>query len=264
MFDLHIYIDGIDGTGKTTLVKMLRDAGYKNVYDRSILTQMSLVPIKDLPSEILDNNIIIKQIQKIKEIYPVEELKTNRDVMTKLNLDGSDEVETDNNGNSNVVYFILDAEVETCLDRLSKREKETGIGLNAWDSGESIRYFKSKYLYIAYKYRIPVIDTNNKTVHQVYNNLLDFIEGRTFYNPHFNYVQILDNDEFNPDALELEWLHLGISRILYSDGNLVVHLGNKLFNIKKYQKKVLGIIATNNLNKFITDIRIGDKNMTNK
>ncbi|XWV25346.1 hypothetical protein QJ856_gp0424 [Tupanvirus deep ocean] len=261
MFDLHIYIDGIDGTGKTTLVKMLRDAGYKNVHDRSILTQMSLVPIKDLPSEILDNNIIIKQIQKVKEIYPAEELKTNRDVMTKLNLDGYDDLQNDNTGNSNAVYFILDAEVQTCLNRLSQRVKETGIELNAWDSEESICYFKSKYIYLGYKYRIPIIDTNNKTLDEVYNNLLDLIEGRTFYDPHFDYVQIMAGDDFNPDALELEWLHLGISRILYSDGNLVVHLGTKLFSVRKYQKKVLSTIAKNSLDKFTNDIRIKDKNI---
>lgn len=47
-----IYIDGIDGAGKTTLYEKIKATGYTNVYDRSILTGNTLKFQDDLPETI--------------------------------------------------------------------------------------------------------------------------------------------------------------------------------------------------------------------
>jgi thymidylate kinase len=255
---MYIYIDGADGTGKSTLVKMLKENGYTNVYDRSILTQMSLLPIRELPKKILDNKIIVGQIKKIKSSYPQNELKTNRDLMTKLNLDCSDSINDSDKSNENsVVYIILDADVETCLDRLAKREKETGIKLNSWDSEKSVRYFRSKYIFLAYKYQIPIVSTENKSYDQVFNEVNFLIKGTHLSYPKYAYIKNINND-FNPDILELEWINLGCSDILYADDKQIVCLKSGDFDMVSYQNKILQIISKQLLANFINILRRTD------
>jgi len=260
MHAYHIYIDGVDGTGKTTIVQMLKNAGYQYVYDRSILTKMSIISADNLPQKIMDNGKIIQQINRIKELYPPNELVTNRDVMTKLSLDNSTLLEDNTESKENsVIYIILDAEVDTSVERLKKRVTETKIKLNAWDSRKSIKYFRSKYLFLAYKYRIPIIDTENKSVEQVYNEIIDLIEEKNIYVPRFQYIGIENPVEFKADLLELEWLYLGESRIIYADTQHYVLRGNYVgFDIESYQKNVTTGITQNCLTKFINKLRKKD------
>jgi len=47
-----IYIDGVDGSGKTTLYNKILESGYTNVYDRSLLTDLTLKYQDDMPETI--------------------------------------------------------------------------------------------------------------------------------------------------------------------------------------------------------------------
>lgn len=257
MSDIYIYIDGIDGTGKSTLVKKLKSIGYKNVFDRSILTTLSLAPIDELPSEIISNDKIIDQIKKIKQNFPASELATNRDVMEKLDFSISDGdiLDGDILDGDNVIYLILNSSIQTCLDRLKKRETETGIKLNAFDSEVSIKYFHAKYLFIAYRYNIPIIDTENKTLEEVYQLAQDLINNRTIGEIYNYKYHLCANNKFNPHILELEWLHLGTSKIIYADDQLCVHSSNDDFDLECYQKESLRLITKLKLDGFINELK---------
>lgn len=249
MQDSYIYIDGIDGTGKTTLVAALKNAGYKHVFDRSILTALSLIPITNLPNKIISNNKIIDQLDQIKRDLANKTLITNRDMMTKLNWQDLDENESEQN---NVIYLILDASVKTCLARLEKRQATTDIKLNLWDSETSISYFRPKYLYIAYKYQIQILDTENIFMDDVYQLSLKMINKiivpQIYYK--FNTIQLI-----NLDILELEWLYFGISKIIYADDKVSVYNSSEIFDIECYQKKVLEQITKFKLDNFVNKLK---------
>jgi thymidylate kinase len=270
MQDTYIYIDGIDGTGKTTVIKMLRNAGYINVYDRSILTKMTITPIRQLPTRFPNNNSIIKQIDHIKRSYLPAELVTNRDIMTKLNLDTDDHVKDDHD---NAIHIILNASVNTSITRLVQRCAKTGTELDGWESEKSIKYFRSKYLFIAFKYSIPIIDTDNKTQEQVYSDIVN-LKGHSsiLSSPSFpRYDTIHCEFKFNPDILELEWMHFGRSRIIYADidyyivdsgweNDTIANLGNNsevIFDIEVYQLGILELVSSHTLGLFIDKIKFG-------
>ena len=255
----YIYIDGIDGSGKSTIVNMLRSMGYTNVFDRSILTTLSIIPISKLPANIIPNSIIINQYNCIMNKYPG--LKTNRDIMTKLDpyATYNPDICPDNIG-TDVIYIIFDASVDTCTTRLENRAN-TGLQLNGFDSEPSIRYFKSKYLYLAHKYNIPVINTDNKTIEQVYQLVCSFINdpgtnAAILGSGHITgpITIMLDNVEsFSPHLLELEWISLGKSKIIYADNTKCICTDN--ISVKLYQDNIAYLIAEKNLNEFIHSLR---------
>ena len=240
----HIYIDGIDGAGKTTLVATLRKSGFTNIHDRSILTKMSIVPISELPDKIPSNIFILKQFETIKKCYRTSELCTNRDTMNKLIIyQNTSELSTDDE----VIYVILDADAEVALQRFAVRPEQ----INAWDCEASIRYFKSKYLYIAHKYKIPIIDTSKLTPNEVYDAFINLVSN---YDK-FTYPTINNDHTFNMDLLELEWLNLGDSKIIYADTKHYVSKDGTAFDIQTYQQEIAKKLAKKNLSNFINQFQ---------
>ena len=238
----HIYIDGVDGTGKTTLVKKLIDAGYQNIVDRSILTKMSTIFISELPDRLPSDDVITKQIQTIKKTYLPVQLTRNRDVMMKL------DPNIQSNTLPSAIHLILDAEPETCIKRLNQRL----IKLDAWENENCIKYFRSKYLFMAYKYNIPIINTNHKNSEDVYMEALDLINENKKYVPPYPYVSYYTT-VFDPNLLELEWIHFGKSSIIFADSTGIVTNIDDL-DIENYQKNVVQKIAKQNLEQFIFSI----------
>lgn len=215
MTDIAIYIDGMDGTGKTSLVNMLRQNGFTNVYDRSILTKYSMIHIKDLPENIPSSDSIKKQLLTLKNNFV---LSTNRSYMTRLITDST----TRNDANDKSVYIILSGNVSVCHSRLLGRQTQfsskNGTNLDEWDSYKSLRYFHNKYLYLAYKYDVPIIDTTNLTKNEVYDLAMSIINDVDVCDP--NDFIFVPNMKFTPTdlfLLELEWIISGESSVIYID-----------------------------------------------
>lgn len=252
--DTYIYIDGIDGTGKTTLVKMLLDHGYRHVYDRSILTKLSFMPISQLPEKIPDNQSIIEQFDLIHKKYSQTELSTNRSIMDKLDLDFKRDSKDDANIINNVIYIILDADIEVIKERLEQRSNKNKIELDAWESDQSLKYFKNKYIYLGFKYQISIIDVTEKKPVQVYQTITNMIHLKNYeiYPLHYHIIYI--KELINLDLIELEWLYFGYSKIIYVGTNhIIVHKPIK--NFQNYQKKIIKKLAYQKLNHFIQKLQ---------
>lgn len=259
MFDTHIYIEGVDGTGKTSLVNKLREVGYKYVFDRSILTKISFLSIGQLPPVLPSSDIICDQILTIKKESP--SFFSNRDIISRLNLDESMYIFPEKS-TSRSVYIILDADFQICIDRINSRNNVP----NKWDSEESIKYFRSKYLFISQKYSIPIIFTDNISLVEVFLQALTIINStyahvtsktsKTSILQLDNYELFFCKTNFNSDLLDLELLHYGYSKIIYADDNMCIW--NKMEknndtdcpNIQNYQNSILTTIVNNNLGSF--------------
>jgi len=255
MFDTHIYIDGIDGTGKTSLVNKLREVGYKYVFDRSILTKISFLPIKEFPHTLPPTDVIHSQIMTIKNELPAD--SSNRQIISQLDLDPHLLSQKELIDNFACIYIILDADITTCMRRICTRDTES----NAWDSEPSLRYFRLKYLFISHKYSIPILDTTNKSHVEVYLSALTLINRCRCVG---NGSEILSNEKtgFNPDLLELEWSYQSYSKIIYADDYRCVWdkesgCGVTDTNVESYQKLVLSTIVSNGLSSFLQALNVG-------
>jgi len=260
-YDDYIYLDGVDGTGKTTVVRMLREAGYTNVYDRSVLTKYSVIPLSKLPDKILDNHVVQKQLTLIKSTFSPSELVTNRDIMTKINVTDpnndhpNNDRQTESDIYDNVHYFILTANPETARNRLLQREKETGVPLNLFDSVKSIQYFHAKYLFLAKKYQIPIISTDNYTPTEVFQQIVAYID-HVIELPECIPRALAINwnpDQLNRmlDLLELEWLGFGNSKIIYLSTTEYITTDGQPLNLVEYQDQFLKKLTTQNLTNFV-------------
>lgn len=229
MYSGHIYIDGVSGSGKTTLVNALQNYGYKNIHDGSILSKLTTLSISDLPEELLEDGNVVK--------------RTNQN---KINCADYEPI---------AIYIVLDVDVKSALERVHQRASENNVELNSWNSEDMIKYVRSKYLFMAYKYGMPIIDTSNKQYADVVAEAIDLLSNKENYILPFPYKQIQDNDYFESDLLELEWLNMGDSVIIYADQNCCVHRGVSYdetnFKIEEYQETILNQITKNNLALFL-------------
>jgi hypothetical protein len=233
MFKSRIYIDGVDSFLKSAIVKELKNSGYENVYNGSVLTNYLSVPLEDLPNEINDNETIISSVKKIVDISDCENTINNR-----LKLDGTDIFS--NNLETSSVYIILDSDIKIHTSRRIHP-------ICRYNS--TIFYHKYKYLFLALKYEIPIIDTKNKTLTQILLNIKNLLNGKIWYSPKFDYKLMPNYDAFCPAILDLEWMNIGASRILYADEKIIVHIGNNNFNVSSYQENVIKQISKQQLKK---------------
>lgn len=116
---LKIIIDGVDGSGKTTLAKRLEKEGYI-VQDRSCLTEYTMKNQEEWPNTLEDF----------------------------------------------AVWIVLDANMETLLERISKRGKS-----DKWETPSALNYFKHKYRALAMFYGLYYIDTTNHTPESLYEEV---------------------------------------------------------------------------------------------
>lgn len=236
----HIYIDGPDGAGKTSIVKLLKQFHPTiTISDRSILTPMSILPISSLPSSLPSTSNIINQMAQVKKSYPPEELITNRDHWMKIDI-----INDNNNINDpfRTLYIVLVVDTLEALDRIRLRASNN----DKWDSKPSIEYFRSKYLFLAMKYNLPYIDTTNKTtdeVHLLIENIM---------NSHQTIIKNPHNSVFDPELLELEWITLGSSQIIYANDKEAI---TNLSDIFIYQQTKKELITKLLLEKFIEELK---------
>jgi len=256
--EIYIYIDGVDGTGKTTLVKNLKKF-YSNVSDRSIMTKLSFISIPNLPPKIMSNNSIKKQLIDINKNYDKKFLTTNRSIMSKLIIDKNDYCDHSESSNdkiesdSNVYYFILDAEYETIKRRLLNRNDNN---FDVWEEDKSLKYFKNKYLYLAFKYDIPIIDTTNLSPIEVLNLVRDHIDNSNKIN-YTLFQKIKIDQPLNLFLLELLWLNSLNLEIIYCDNLTIYLIGNSEFNSKNLnlnQDNLIEILSKECLNKYIENL----------
>jgi len=137
---LPIYIDGIDGSGKTTLVKNLKNIFSKlqdndidekkyNIYDRGPLTKLSLKTCLEWPDSLLDFGI----------------------------------------------YIILDCDIDIACERCSVRNiQDNQEKDDYWEKSKQQFYYRHVFRALAAKYGLYFIDTTSLTE----KNVLDIVLNR--------------------------------------------------------------------------------------
>lgn len=158
--DKIIIIIGNDGTGKSTIIKILREFGF-NVWERSV-TDITNYP---------------KHLGTPKEI----------DLMTlDLPLDITDPVAFTEFINRmfvpNVYWFMIDLKVETILKRIASRSS-----FDIFETSKSLNYFRKRYLQFAYSVGIPII-TNDTPIEVTLKNILSFVEDHIKYDTIHNFM----------------------------------------------------------------------------
>lgn len=133
MVKFTVYIDGINGTGKTTVISELKkDCKYSTIdfRDRSPLTQLTFYYNDDLPHKLSDD-----------------------------------------------LYIILDANVETCRQRIINHCSDNNIPNNDTFQQESDLFmFRYRYHQLAVKYVLHLIDTTNLSIKEVCDSVRIIIE----------------------------------------------------------------------------------------
>lgn len=137
---VQVYIDGIDGTGKTTIVNLLKllqikiDNQYVIINDRSILTKLTDIHYDLLPFG--------DQLPK-------------------------------------GIYIILDASVEECRKRIANRCKENNIkDDDKYETREQLFMYRYRYRYLAAKYGLHLINTTHMISSHVLSEVSKIISGK--------------------------------------------------------------------------------------
>lgn len=143
---IEIFIDGNDGTGKTSLVKQLREAAANDKLpkannilryefkDRSILTAYTDIFPTSLPKEL-----------------PTHEIKQG--ILHEYH------------------YFLLDATVKESLRRILVR----GEKQDEFDKKDKVFLYRNRYRRLAIHFKIPIIDTTSQSKERVYQMVHDYI-----------------------------------------------------------------------------------------
>lgn len=220
MYPGHIYIDGVSGVGKTKLVNMLKEAGYHYVHDESILANIVNHQLQNYPNIILSNDVIIRQNDR-KIIDNDSNFENSSRI--KLNLDGFDNPMIDKQNTA--IFIILDANPETILERTKINNPQ-------------IQHLLSKYFFLSYRFAIPLVDTNNKTCEQVFDQVMNLVEGRKNYIPEYVYKIVPNNNFFSLEILDSELEEFGVSRIICADANYCVYSETEELDMNIYMCKL--------------------------
>jgi len=119
------------------------------------------------------------------------------------------------------IYFILDASVETCIERISHR----GIK-DVYDTPESLFKYRNRYRRLAIKYQTFYIDTTHMNIEQVYETIIGLLNGS------------IEKSKYtlpNPDCLEDRF----DSFPLVAEGeSKIIRNYDERFNVIKYKPTV--------------------------
>ena len=152
--DITIIIIGNDGTGKTTLVKMLRKSGY-SAWERSVDN------INEYPEKLLNP----KEIDKLTlDLFNSDRFKDLENKMFQ----------------PKTFWFLLDSDIEIIKKRINNRSEKDHI----FETPKSLHYFRRRYLQLAYSLGIPII-INNDSLETTYDSITEFITNtKKYYNIH--------------------------------------------------------------------------------
>lgn len=193
-FDLPIYVDGIDGSGKTTLVNSLRKLGF-TAHDRSILTKLTLKSQKNWRDTHLDLAIyIVLDCEPTIASSRVERRDGKLDVWAQLHRQhyysckfralaaryGIYLIDTTSFTPEQIVEEVLtnlDDHLMPRIDRLSKHEVEE-LEIVAEGHSKIVRRLNDKYDLVEYK---PTVHSHKKQRAGVVNGT-DFARMAMFRN----------------------------------------------------------------------------------
>ncbi|CAH6420029.1 Phosphoribosyl-ATP pyrophosphohydrolase [uncultured virus] len=143
-----IIILGNDGTGKTSIVKALREKGYF-AWERSVSN------IAEYPS----NLVAPKEIDKITLALPLD--VTDPAAFTNFEKRMFQPY---------IYWFMIDVDVNTIIRRISNREDSDPT----FETPKALAYFRKRYLQFAYSIGIPII-SNEGRFQETFDTILGFV-----------------------------------------------------------------------------------------
>ena len=144
----YLYIDGVDGSGKDTILDLMStDHEFRHyvLVNRSMLTELTMRHYDDFPTE--------------------------------LGIGPNDRIIT------------LTASLEVLNARIEKRELETGLKRDSWETLESLNYYKFKYKELCLKYGIPFVDTSDYIPTKVVEIIKHVLQNYNLYKLDEDYVK---------------------------------------------------------------------------
>lgn len=174
-FNLPIYVDGIDGSGKTTLVNSLKKLGL-NVHDRGLLTKLTLCTQKEWQNVhlelaiyiVLDCDPVVASERVVQRDGKVDEWATfhrqyyyNRKFRALACRYGVYLIDTTNMNSEKLVHEVLynlDAYLMPRIDKMTEQEIEKLEIVNEGNS-KIVRRLNDKYDLVQYK---PTVHSHKK------------------------------------------------------------------------------------------------------
>lgn len=156
-----IIVIGNDGTGKTSIVKYLRECGY-SAWERSVFD------IEAYPKHLVSP----KEIDKLTLSLPLDVIDSESFSNLEKRM-----------FQDKVYWFLLDLDVETIQNRISKRDILDPI----YETSNSLSYYRKRFLQFAYSMGIPVI-SNVGSLEDTVSHMLDFIRTPGKYQTIHNFM----------------------------------------------------------------------------
>jgi broad-specificity NMP kinase len=120
----------------------------------------------------------------------------------------------------NIYWIILDCEVDTILKRIQTRTTK-----NIWETRKALNYFQQRFRHLSGHFGIPFIDTTQRTLQQVYYDVIDVVRK---YSNYYQYYRQIGTQRLNYHLIE----QYDIENKLYSIIN-TYHF-DKITNLPEY------------------------------
>lgn len=156
---MKIILEGCDGTGKTTLAKLLAD---RYNLDICHCTQDDPADYDFYRQTLRKENVVWDRHTIGELIYPIvfdrREQVSQEDVRLIMHYAKKEDVKV----------FVLTADMPTIYERLNSR------GTEDWHILDNIKWIDDHFKYYAKEFGVPIIDTSKMTLNEIFN----LIEGK--------------------------------------------------------------------------------------
>lgn len=154
---MKIILEGVDGAGKTTLAKILAE---KYGLDIAHCTQHDAADYDFYRQTLRKENIIWDRHTIGELIYPKvfnrKQKLSSEDARLVMHYAKEE----------NVKILVLTADMDVLLERLNSRQPEENPLIM-----ENLDYIDNQFKFFAKEFRLPVIDTSNMTLNEIFNLL---------------------------------------------------------------------------------------------
>lgn len=93
-----------------------------------------------------------------------------------------------------IFWIILDCDIETILKRIETRSKT-----DIWETRKALHYYQQRFRHLSAHFGIPFLDTTNKTIEQVYQEILDIIYK---YSNYYRILRQIGTQTLNYDRIQ--------------------------------------------------------------